>query len=205
MLASTSILPNLVDLEGVLAIVFIAFSTLAITGGPVFLLLQTLTRNSRLSLVDQCVLAAEVALEVVIQLSAARFVLVALSEARSPRPVYAALRQRFRYSALRMVAGIWWLANALIMIAMGDILLGTVAQNEDLRDHQNWQYIVTAFVIFLGCSYAANTFFLLMLGAFRQRKRILMRIWHFRLLLDVGVSLLAIWGQRYVDVSKVWR
>jgi hypothetical protein len=205
MLASTSMLRNLVDFEGVIAFVVIAFQTLALSGGLVFWMLLTITQNNRLSSIQQWALGLEIAIVALVQLAAARFVLVAFNEARSPRPVYAALRQRFRWAIVRLLAGIWWFANGVAMIALGEILLATVTENDAFHDDRGWQYFAVAFVIFLGCSYAANTFFLLTLGAFRWRKRILLKLWQFRIILDAGLALLAVWADHFVTFPKFWR
>jgi hypothetical protein len=190
------------DLESLIAIGFIGlFTSLSLLMSFILLLARTMTDHRHLSPVELVALWLEWAVIATVQCKGVEYLFTALTEAPRPRPVHAALRQRFRWLWLQMVVGIWWVINAIGMIAMGEGLIMLLKENTLARDRSTWEYQATVFLIFFGCSYAANTFILLAAATVRRRRGFVLAIWRSRILIDLGCALMAAGANFYVSVG----
>ena len=187
------------DLESLLGIGLITVFTGALAIFSIcWLLVLTTQERHHFGALEATALWIEWLVIMAIQFQSISFVVVAFSEARRPRPVNVALRQRFRWPWLGRLIGIWWAANALCMLAMGEGFLWLVDRMSP-HDFSSWPYQVGVFLIFFGCSYAANTFIVLAAATYNRRRSALLAVWRFRVAVDAACAIVALGVNHFVQ------
>jgi hypothetical protein len=141
------------DLESTLAFIFIVVFTAIVTLGTLFLLLNEMLYARRPRPAEQLVaLWIEWALVATAQLWSVRFLFQGFDEARFPRAVWVALRQRFPWDWTRPLTSLWWLANALGMLALGELMAHALAKGYEPLDRTGITPHLVTFLVFTGCS-----------------------------------------------------
>ena len=101
-----------------------------------------------------------------------------------------AMRQWNWPRILRPLAMAWWLAHFLIGVAAA-VILNNLIILDGPRDHSSTVRIVAFLVTGFTITYAANIYLLLALRAIGFGERIVRLAWRWRLLIDIGVIVLA--------------
>jgi hypothetical protein len=110
-----------------------------------------------------------------------------------PAALVAARCQRPALLPLRPIISLWWLLH----FAMAGFL-AIVTERSLGRDVE----AVVGFILLFAYTYVANSYLLLAVSAFTSNERALRIVWHARILIDIGVVVIAMTGAgRFFDAK----
>jgi hypothetical protein len=135
-------------------------------------------------------IAATIAWPLLLWLSFASllFYLRAMIQAADPVPVNIALLLPRVHLLLRPLFAAWWLMLAAAVVVLAHYLTDTTS----FYHPTFWEKLFMhglPFIALLGASFATNTLLLIAIAAVARRERLLRGVWHFRILIDLAVTM----------------